>query len=269
MSLSNLGNQIITYKYNTPLQADYLNTLLHGLVTPGLIKPPSSITVMNEATQLIVNVSPFSFVIKPSDNDTDDRSVKITTSSIVQVKGSLSSIAIVASFSFTSNGNAQSQWYADFRLVQTASEITDNDVVIAHKLTGDTWGVYGADYSSGYLIENGFNPNNYLILKSPRRGSFLDGNDLIFEYRSMYNDKSRTNLVEITVENSIGGTNKTYPIFSGSYENDNLPITTEYNQQKHNSAIYTIQGYEVTPKMNYTVNGLTMIDENGDYVLYL
>lgn len=188
-----VGQQRIGWKYSTPLQADYLNTFLAGLSTPGLLSRPVITYGQGTSSGIDITINPFSMLIVPSDkydnsaidvygNTIPLYAVKVTTTTKVTMTVSASDIAVGFTYSFTNNGNTQTQWYGEFRSL----DVTDLDDFInsQHGLiiatiqkyeTGNT--VYysintrGADISDVLLREEGWNPKCWLSLVHPIRSN--------------------------------------------------------------------------------------------------
>ena len=192
MSVYNYGDQKIGWKYSTPLKADYLSTFIAGFSQPGLVTRPAMIITTTE-TGANVTIRPFSLLIQPSDMKTDVtdengnniivRLAKVTTESNVTVPIDENTRAIGFRYMFKqhSQETGQSEWYGDFVALDT-NAIRGSDpfegIIIATcmcNINNDTSDKYfsvttsGADISDLLLKEEGWNPNCWVSLVSPRR----------------------------------------------------------------------------------------------------
>lgn len=182
----NTGGQQIGWKYSTPLKAEYLNTFISGLTSPGLVTRPK-ITTQIVSGNGQVTISPFSMYIEPSDEHVtyvDENGnkpirtlVKITTTVDVSLTVTTETVAIGFDFSFTNNQMPQSQWYGSFNALTPSQAAEFDGVIIAtvmSYITPNENRIYmtrtsGADISDALLREEGFDPNCWLSLVSPRR----------------------------------------------------------------------------------------------------
>lgn len=188
----NTGGQQIGWKYSTPLQAEYLNTFIAGLTSPGLVTRPK-FTCQTVSGNGQISISPFSMYIEPDDETStyvDENGkypikslVKITTTTNVSLTVTKSVIAIGFDFSFTNNKIAQSQWYGSFTPL-TINNIDSFKGLIIGTVFNSTSSLgnitymirtNGADISDSLLREEGFDPLCWLSLVSPRRISETNG----------------------------------------------------------------------------------------------
>ena len=187
MSTVNVGSQQIVWKYTTPLKAEYLNKLVSGLTTPGLVSRPKY-TVTTASGSGSVKIGPFQLFIEPHDKKADYESengthpikdlVKVFVEEDVTLDINTNTIAIGFTYSFSNHGSNQPLWYGDF-VTLTAGDMDEFDgIVIAtvqHYLDSSTgithYSVHtsGADISDTLLVEEGWNPNCWVSLISPRR----------------------------------------------------------------------------------------------------
>jgi hypothetical protein len=187
MSTVNEGEQTIVWKYTTPLRAEYLNKLIAGVTSPGLITRPKC-TVVTASGTGSVTINPFQLFIEPHDKkatfvDEDGKNpiislVKVYVEKPVTKIINTNTIAIGFTYSFSNAGNNQPIWYGDF-VTLTASDMDSFDGVIVatvqHYLDSGTGITYysvktsGADISDALLVEEGWNPNCWISLISPRR----------------------------------------------------------------------------------------------------
>ena len=179
MSTVNVGSQKIGWKFSTPLQADYLNTFMSGLTSPGLTIRPK-MTVVGNDVAATVTINAFSLFIVPSDNDVNgsyNRMVKITLEGASNVQINKNCIAIGFQYRFkpAESPSGQSQWYGEFVAISDPSQAnTFKGVIVATVIYNTTSRTYslstnGADISDCLLVEEGWNPNCWLSLISPRR----------------------------------------------------------------------------------------------------
>lgn len=201
-SIRDDGNQYIGWKYYTPLKADYINTFMGQVITPGLVTRPR-IALLDAATNLPkFQIHPFTAYIEPSDAEmlTDEngnrwssRLVKITTTQASDVKGmTRETVAIGMSYSLVDTqqgGSANRSWYASFEGL-TASELADYQGLIIATVQHVERPLYdhrdpnnqhdpidfyfnvttqGADISNVLLEKEGWNPRCWLSVISPRR----------------------------------------------------------------------------------------------------
>ena len=205
MPSTDTGKQRIGWKFSTPLQADYLNTFMAGLSNQGLLtRPLMRPEVTSSGAE--VTIYPFSMLIVPTDIEssyTDENGekythkiVKITTEAIVTLNVTTSDIAIGFTYSFANKGTTQPQWFGEFVTLDGAAIAEFKGIIIA---TVQTYLGYdgsgkptrafsvrtsGADISDALLIKEGWNPNCWLSLVSPRR---MTGHYNTLEVRS-HND---------------------------------------------------------------------------------
>ena len=189
------GGQIIGWKYSTPLQAEYLDTFLTGLATEGLLSRPSFIVnggVTDKGASITIN--PFSILIEPNDKKQKtyrdengdyvvNRITKITFTNPITLSMAPTTVAIGVSYSFSQPGQPPaSEWYADIEILSPDDLIPDTEgnkfegVIIAtvqwydldtrHYMNIST---SGADISDVLLKKEGWDPECWLSLISPRR----------------------------------------------------------------------------------------------------
>jgi len=187
MSTVNIGNQTIVWKYTTPLRAEYLNRLVAGLTGPGLASRPKC-TVSTSAGVGNLTINPFSLFIEPNDKkssfETEDGKhpvnslVKVFVEEPVSLVVNTNIVAVGFTYSFTNNGQNQPVWYGDFVLLAANDVEAFEGIIIAtvqHYTDSSTGMTYysvrtsGADISDILLNEEGWNPNCWLSLVSPRR----------------------------------------------------------------------------------------------------
>lgn len=193
MSTVNEGEQTIVWKYTTPLRAEYLNKLIAGVTSPGLITRPKC-TVVTASGTGSVTINPFQLFIEPHDKkatfvDEDGKNpivslVKVYVEKPVTKIINTNTIAIGFTYSFSNAGNDQPIWYGDF-VTLTASDMDSFDgVIIAtvqHYLDSGTGITHysvmtsGADISDALLVEEGWNPHCWVSLISPRRMNIESG----------------------------------------------------------------------------------------------
>ena len=189
MGSINNGSQRIGWKFSTPLQASYLDTFLAGFTNPGLFIRPNFNTFGTGQTATL-SIPPFSLLIEPTDminTEADENGdfpikniVKVTTNSTVQLTITMSTIAIGFTYTFADNLSTKTQWYGDFITLTTENISEFKGIIIATVQSREYDGVVyysvttsGADISDALLIKEGWNPNCWLSLISPRRA--VDG----------------------------------------------------------------------------------------------
>ena len=254
MSLNNRGNQTITYKYSTPLQAEYLNTLIANIATQGIITTPKFSVVESNGVK-ILTISPFSVLINLNDNNENNstKAVKLTTNVVVQEQYINEPKAVVVSFSFTnSSGIAQSQWYADFRIVSKNETIDNDEIVIGVYIGDNRWTIYGSDFSSAYLIGQGLNYSCYFDLVSPRNNNVIyDDNNYYFQLKSL----------------SKGFDDNIKPIPKGT----TMYLTTTLQEVDTPSFIEVNTNNNILIKHNNNVlqNGISYVTKDNNIIIYI
>lgn len=185
MGSINNGSQRIGWKFSTPLQASYLDTFLAGFTNPGLFIRPEFLTFGTGQTSTLT-IQPFSLLIEPKDmvNTQADENgeypvrniVKVTTNSAVQLTITRSTMAIGFTYSFADDLSTKTQWYGDFIALTTENIEEFEGIIIATCQNYEYDGVVyysvttsGADISDALLIKEGWDPNCWLSLISPRR----------------------------------------------------------------------------------------------------
>lgn len=201
MAQVDVGQQKIGWKFSTPLQADYLNTFLAGVTTPGLLTRPK-FSLVRTSTGVDVTIFPFSLLIVPTDRKSTEedengrypvqRLVKITTTTNVTLSASYSTVAIGFTYSFTNNSFTQTQWFGEFVFLNGEQIRTFDGLIIAtvqcyENLTSTgmerfySVSTSGADISDALLREEGWNPDCWLSLVHPART--LNGRYTMLEVR--------------------------------------------------------------------------------------
>ena len=182
MGSVNQGGQNIGWKYSTPLKADYLNTFIAGMTTPGLVTRPGMEPV-SQGNTATVTIHPFSMFVIPIDkmksgSGESDVLVKVTTTNDVVLNIDSNVVAIGFDFTFAKEGQPQSQWYGSFEpltMGQLAAEPYKGliDATVLNYTSGGSTKYFlssqGADISDCLLLEEGWNPCCWLSLVSPRR----------------------------------------------------------------------------------------------------
>ena len=198
MGSLNEGAQEITYKYSTPLKAEYLNNLFNKVSSEGLCSRPRFVLSQGGvgSTQ-DVTICKFSLIIHPRDDinqfDIDEdgnqfttKMVKVTTTANHQLYLGAGTVAIGFTYRFTTDqGGTSSQWFGQFHAL-TLSDIrgtAERDpfdgiiiaTVITHRANSTTfWSVStrGADISDLLLSEEGWDCKRWVSLISPKRPGF-------------------------------------------------------------------------------------------------
>ena len=185
MGSINNGSQRIGWKFSTPLQASYLDTFLAGFTNPGLFIRPRFSTLGTGQTATL-SIPPFSLLIEPADminTEADENGdfpikniVKVTTNSTVQLTITMSTMAIGFRYTFADDLSTKTQWYGDFIALTTENIAEFDGIIIATVQSHEYDGVVyysvttsGADISDALLIKEGWDPNCWLSLISPRR----------------------------------------------------------------------------------------------------
>lgn len=265
-STNNSGNQQITWKYYTPLQGDYLNNILGGMATPGLLSRPN---FMIDTSNQSVTVGPFTCLLIPNDsnnkvNGAPDNTGNTYISSnreypvrLVKVTVTSSSgtdpqpianntVAIGISFSFNAGTNSPRNWYASIDCLVSSDIPSYKGIIIGTvqriSRNGDTdigWSITtsGADISNILLQEEGWDPKCWLSLISPRRAETDNDGKIIynqFEVRGTDYD-SLTDSLRFGCNNAytgyLAGSNG---IIKGSAENTRYKLPTEIPTEDRN-----------------------------------
>ena len=245
----NDGDQLVGWKYYTPLKADYLNTILGETITPGLVTRPKFIMANPTAQYARYQVGPFSCFVVPTDDDGmvgapnngsssnnqrnySTRLVKITLSNASTMQQlTPDAVAIGVTFSLTDGTQTSRNWYASIDTV-TKSEIANYKGIIIgtvqyyeKEISAGVWRygwnvtTSGADISNVLLEKEGWNPQCWLSLISPRRATFnmdssIPGGYNCLEVRK-YND---------VYDEYVAG-NKGFKAFSEANTRYSLPTT--------------------------------------------
>ena len=187
MSQINQGQQQIGWKYQTPLKAEYLNSFLAGLSTPGLLTRPK-FTLGPLAVGQTVTIQPFSLLVNPEgiDNSSSEdengdevyfKLVKVTTTSSMIVNIAPFTCALGFKYSFTTDDQQlQQQWYGEVIPLDMEKLQTFKGIIIAtcQMYTSESTDYYsvstsGADISDALLIKEGWNPSKWLSVIHPTR----------------------------------------------------------------------------------------------------
>lgn len=197
MSQINQGQQMIGWKYQTPLQATYLNSFLAGMSTPGLLTRPK---FSGSPLQLgyALTIQPFSLLIVPSDDDVTSakdendelvyfKMVKITTTSSMIVNVAPFTVALGFKYSLVNpkEQTPSQQWYGEVVPLSHEDLSKFNGVIIAtcQNYTSESTTYYsvtsnGADISDALLIREGWNPSKWLSVVHPTRSGGIHYNKL-------------------------------------------------------------------------------------------
>lgn len=192
MSTVNQGGQRIGWKYSTPLQAEYLNTFIAGITSPGLVTRPDLLISGSYDSSMLTIAPYFSMFVNPTEDNKDNESkrlIKVSTTSPVQLNFDSTSVAIGFKFSFAPPSNIpQSQWFGEFEVLTKAEAHSGdyaeggNGLIIAtlmHRQVGTQYyhwaSTNGADISDCLLREEGWDPCHWVSLISPRRIGGVEG----------------------------------------------------------------------------------------------
>ena len=190
----NVGNQIIGWKFRTPLKAEYLNKFMSGDVTPGLItRPPDTGTTISggESGQPMsgtLTIQPFMVAVNINEekgtnaidyNDDWIRNsiVKINFTNAVSVTVQENHVAIGIEYTFQSSGSGSGQNVENYAEVKgyTLEELKANNPVIIYtlwqgKISGNSYifaTTAGATLSSMLLYREGWCYGYYVDIYSP------------------------------------------------------------------------------------------------------
>ena len=264
MGTVNKGSQQIGWKFNTPLEAAYLNTFLAGMSTPGLLSRPKITpgTIATEISQTWT-IQPFSLLVEPMDvtsaaTDANGQHfiqtlVKITTIENIDVTITPTTCALGFEYTFYPEGSETGveAWYGDV-VALSADDVKSSykGIIIAtvqyfKKGTNSYYSVTtnGADISDALLAAEGWDPRCWLSVQRPNR-AYQDGvvryNRL--EVRCHNNDFKDTNagLFYNQVITGAGGVKKLaarnmlYSFNKTSSEGDNPEGTRGFMPAKYN-----------------------------------
>jgi hypothetical protein len=207
-STLNDGDQLIGWKYYTPLKGDYLNTILGETITPGLVTRPRFMMSNPTAQYARFQVAPFSCLVIPEDDDgivgapnnaSNNNTIKNYSSRLVKVTLSQTTtmqqltpdaVAIGVSFALTDGQQASRNWYASIDIVTKPGgsnpinsykgiiigTVQYNEKEISAGVFKYGWSITtsGADISNVLLQREGWNPERWISLISPRRVNWSD-----------------------------------------------------------------------------------------------
>lgn len=271
----NVGSQQITFKYSTPLQADYLNIMFNKVSSAGLCSRPWFVCGEGTDESVPVTIGQFSAVVHPTDDNTnpeklivDENGVAITTRMVkVSTQSTVNTniipnntCAIGFTYSFTTNESSLTpQWYGSFEPLSKEQAQNYKGIIVATVMTrevADTWytsiTTSGADISDLLLKEEGWDCCRWLSLISPRRLS--NGNFNRFELRrhnELWNGYMNghagcvsQNALIITVPDTTG------------IMKDGNDDPMDYSLVKHNSEGLTIAQQSTTMPISKTDGGI-------------
>lgn len=206
-SVRDEGNQYIGWKYYTPLKADYINTFMSQVITPGLVTRPQISLADPDTSQgndtVTFQIHPFTAYIEPDDGaryvdengkSWNSRLIKITMSEVSDMH-SITSDTVAIGMTYTlinPETGANRSWYAMFHSLTAADIPNFNGLIIATVqhieyplgTQGAPADYYhfnittsGADISNVLLEKEGWNPECWLSLISPRRAVTVDTSD--------------------------------------------------------------------------------------------
>ena len=278
MSNINYGNQIITWKYKTPLKSEDLSTSMFGS-NPGLLTRPKLSYNSNTSS---VTISPFALLISPSDSDVYEdannntrywRLVKILVTSPYTLTVSSDTIGIGFKYSHKTDSMVSDEtWYGDFVALSSGNVGNFKGIVIATNLNG-IWTTHGADLSDDLLKEEGQDCSCWVTLMSPRRWNSTT------PYLELRNHNECFNKKYINTNNQIKDSVSTQnleiiPDYDGSvtfesvlYKDGDLGLSyCAVNQLSTNNVnkVFALlkknsQLFEITPLYDWNQNVLTHI----------
>lgn len=254
MAVSNIGAQQITFKYSTPLQAEYLNIMLSGSTSEGLCTRPKittgSVSGSGESATCDITIYPFSMIIHPSDDDIitgesgvsyNTRTVKVTTQENVILTVSAGTRAIGFKYSFRADTHQTvTQWYGDWEVLSQNDLFDYEGIIIATTIIHTTAQnatcsvtTQGADISDFLLREEGWDCNRWVSLISPRR---LGGSGKFDKLELRKHNEAFSGFINGHA-GCVKQENLTIEIPSGDagYMDIEPNLYTRYNLIKHNS----------------------------------
>lgn len=188
MSIANIGGQRIGWKFSTELKAEYLSSFLSGFSNPGLLTRPQ-IDVSTGTSVPQVTIHPFSILIEPTDLKKDlgvMTKITFTLNTDLQINNAV--VAIGVTYSFRNGLAEQSEWYAEFHTLTESEVLEFEGIIIATVQTFKPGAIdffsvttSGADISDALLKSEGWDPNCWLSLVSPRRA--INGRLNVLEVR--------------------------------------------------------------------------------------
>ena len=284
-SVRDEGNQYIGWKYYTPLKADYINTFMGQVITPGLVtRPRVSVSIPDADSSGVITfqIHPFTAYVEPEDAATwtdennktcNSRLVKVTMSEVSDMHSAgRDTVAIGMTYSLiNTETGANRTWYAVFYSLTAADIPTFKGIIIAtiqnleyplQDQTTDPPGfpehyhynisTSGADISNVLLEKEGWNPDCWLSLISPRRAfanGQYDGNAYNkFELRH-YND---------ALDYTITGRNGMYNL-----TNKYVETLIIHPQNENRERFIDPTGFRGFMENNITVVCLNTKEDNG------
>lgn len=183
------NNGEVVWKYQTPLKAKYLNTLISGMTSPGLLSRPS---FTGDVTNGIANltIGPFTALVPFSNTSTgassdNRRAIKVTTDQNLEISCPVETavlnnpIGLGLKYIFDETGGenkASLVWIysnnttlsnvtkaSDIGKLGETSTIVIGDVLIPENRTRIYVSSYGADVSNSLLIDEGWDLDNILM----------------------------------------------------------------------------------------------------------
>ena len=183
------NNGEVVWKYQTPLKAKYLNTLISGMTSPGLLSRPS---FSGDVTNGIANltIGPFTALVPFSNTSTgassdNRRAIKVTTDQNLEISCPVETavlnnpIGLGLKYIFDETGGenkASLVWIysnnttlsnvtkaSSIGKLGTTSTIIIGNVLIPENRTRIYVSSYGADVSNSLLIDEGWDLDNMLM----------------------------------------------------------------------------------------------------------
>ena len=302
MGTTSFGNQRIGWKYSTPLHADYLNTFLTGFNNPGLLSRPKFTLGRVTNVGCAVTINPFTMLIEPLDKVTSETSenglpliqsiVKVTTMASTQVNITPDSVALGFRYSFANGLVQQSSWYGEFVVIGKNEASTFDGIIIAtvqsflepgkedrtenYKYSVTT---SGAEISDALLRDEGWNPECWLSLISPRRRTNGKYNQLEVRFHNeLFGDENSSPLVPGSVDHKgynsgfVSGINGLVKLTSQRYTmNTNVDETLNpdgirgimpYNYNPfslHTSGLMICHGSDTSPTESSPITNLSIL----------
>lgn len=176
MTIENLGNQTVGWRYRTPLNSDGLNTFMSGLVTPGLMTRPADVMGTENTS---IDVPPFMVAVN-DENQIDQNHrfggninptvIKISIADTYALKVSREHVVVAIRYSRIVGG-VITQAYAE--LVGLKAEEITADTVVVYRIFWKNNGEGNAP--TAYLTTRGATISNVLLYREGWcNGWFLD-----------------------------------------------------------------------------------------------
>ncbi|MBP5422716.1 MAG: hypothetical protein J6Y78_09780 [Paludibacteraceae bacterium] len=265
------NNGEVVWKYQTPLKAKYLNTLISGMTSPGLLSRPN---FSGEVTNGIANltIGPFTALVPFSNTSTgassdNRRAIKVTTDQNLEIScpvetGVLDNpIGLGLKYVFDETGGenkASLVWIysnnttlsnvtkvSDIGELGTTSTIVIGNVLIPENRTRIYVSSYGADVSNSLLIDEGWDLDNMVMPIGVRGFANQSSNNFYLWYSEWVWGNKKISHVDGT---------DTIPWGDSHLFNFSLSYATQYSVGIRKHANYVSSFELISYNVSYTSN---------------